>query len=78
MVSFGDNKKGKIIGIGSIGISPNPSIENVLLVDGLKHSISQLCDKGNRVIFDHKAIFIGNRHDNVYVKQPQVLKIILF
>ena len=50
---FGDNKKGKIIGIGSIGISPNPSIENVLLVDGLKHNllISQLCDKGNRVLF---------------------------
>ena len=44
-VTFEDNKKGKIIGIGSIGISLNPSIENVLLVDGLKHnllSISQL------------------------------------
>mgnify|MGYP003703321643 FL=1 len=80
-VTFGDNKKEKIIGIGSIGISPNPSIENVLLVDGLKHnllSISQLCDKSNWVIFDkshctiestndHKALFVGNHHDNVYI-----------
>ena len=80
-VTCGDNMKGKIIGIGSISISRNPSIENVLLVDGLKHnllSISQLCDKGNRVIFDkshctiestndHKALFVGNCHDNVYV-----------
>ena len=48
-------RKKKIIGIGSIGISPNPSFENVLLVDRLKYnllSISQLCDKGKRVIFD--------------------------
>ena len=81
LVTFGDNKKGIIIGIGSIVISPNRSIQNVLLVDGLKHnllSISQLCDKGNRVIFNkshctiestnnHKALFVGNRHDNVYV-----------
>ena len=80
-VTFGDNKKGKIIGIGSIGISPNPSIENVLLVDGLKHnllSIIQLCDKGNQVIFDkshctikstndYKTLFVSNRHDNIYV-----------
>ena len=80
-VTFGDNKKGKIIRISSISISPNPSIENVLLVNGLKYnllSISQLCDNGNRVIFDklhcsiesindHKALFVINRHDNVYI-----------
>ena len=38
-VTFGDNKKGKIIGISYIGISPIPSIENVFLVDGLKHNL---------------------------------------
>ena len=80
-VTFGDNSKGKIIGIGNVGKEPSPIIENVLLVDGLKHnllSISQLCDKGNKVIFDKnmctienikddKTLFIGQRIENVYV-----------
>ena len=80
-VTFGDNKKGKIIGIGSIGKSNSLNIENVLLVDGLKHnllSISQLCDKGNKVVFDksrctienkqdNKILFVENRHENIYV-----------
>ena len=59
MVTFGDNKKGKIIGKGNIGNDSSTLIENVHLVDGLKHdllSISQLCDKGFRVIFDKKKI----------------------
>ena len=37
-ISFGENKKGKIIGIGSIGKSNTSTIENVLLIDGLKHN----------------------------------------
>ena len=52
---FGDNGKGRIIGHGSIGNNSLSLIENVLLVDGLKHnllSISQLCDKGFKVIFE--------------------------
>ena len=60
-VTFGDNAKGKIIGIGKIGNPHSLSIHHVLLVDGLKHnllSISQLCDMGNR----HQAfnIFVIN------------------
>ena len=50
-VIFGDNRKGKIIGICNVGKEPSPIIENVLLVDRLKHnllSISQLRDKKNR------------------------------
>ena len=45
MVTFGDNGKGKIIGINKIRIIPSTFIENVLRVDKLKHnllSISQL------------------------------------
>ena len=38
-VTFGDNGKGKIIGIGTIGKYPSPIIENVLLVEGLKHNL---------------------------------------
>jgi len=80
MVTFGDNKKGKIIGKGDIGNESSIFIENVLLVDGLKHdllSVSQLCDKGFRIVFDkknciienasdRKILFVGNRDGNVY------------
>ena len=48
-VSFGDNSKGKIIGIRNVGNVSYTLIENVCLVENLKHnllSISQLCDKG--------------------------------
>jgi len=79
-VNFGDNKVGKIIGIGKIGKDPSKSLENVYLVEGLKFnllSISQLCDKGNDVIFnsshcivqnvhDKNSILYGPRIDNVY------------
>ncbi|KAH9754083.1 hypothetical protein KPL71_015319 [Citrus sinensis] len=79
-VSFGDNSKGKIIEIGNVGNVSSTLIENVCLVENLKHnllSISQLCDKGYRVIFDDskcvienacdgKVLFVGNRCVNVY------------
>ena len=48
-MTFGDNGKGRIIGYGSIGNNSSSFIENVFLINGLKHnllSISQLCDKG--------------------------------
>ena len=47
-VAFGNGKSGTIVGIGKIGESLSHSIEDVYLVDGLKHnllSVSQLCDK---------------------------------
>ena len=79
-VTFGDNAKGKIVGEGKVGKSANTTIENVLLVDGLKHnllSISQFCDKNYKVVFesnkcvvfdkDECALFVGTRHNNIYV-----------
>ena len=79
-VTFGDNVKGKIIGQGNIDNDTSSLIENVLLVDGLKHnllSISQLCDKSFKVILEashciikdiqnDKTIFMDHRCDNVY------------
>ena len=78
-VTFGDNTRGKIIGIGTIG-DEKVNISNVLLVDGLKHnllSISQLCDKGYFVKFEashcsildpstNEVAFMGFRSKNVY------------
>ena len=80
-VTFGDNAKGKVVGIGTIGKDSSTCIDNVLLVDGLKHnllSISQLCNIENKVTFypknyfvssldKDKEIFSGERVDNVYV-----------
>jgi len=54
-ITFGGNKKGKITGVGKIGIHSYPSINNVLFVKGLKHnqqSISQLCDDKYGVSFN--------------------------
>lgn len=34
-VTFGDNAKGKIVGEGKVGKAPNPTIDEVLLVNGL-------------------------------------------
>jgi len=77
-VGFGGNQTGKIIGSGTIGNSV--SINNVLLVDGLKHNllnITQFCDNGYDVLFvknnctviktsDQSIVFKGKRRNNVY------------
>jgi len=47
-VTYGDNNREKILGVGDIGGKASVTIKDVLLVDGLKHSllsINQLCDK---------------------------------
>ena len=64
-VTYGDNNKGRIPGVGKIGMNSSTSIENVLLVDCLKHSllsVSQLCDKGY-LVFDFHNCVIENKHD---------------
>ena len=80
-VTFGGNNKGKIMGHGTIGKESSNSIENVLLVEGLNYnllSISQLCDKGNKVIFEtakcevidaktNEVKFEGQRLNNLYI-----------
>jgi hypothetical protein len=78
-VGFGGKQKGKIIGTCTVGNS-SLSINNVWLVEGLKHnllSISQFCDSGFVVEFDKNActviresdksiVFKGLRKGNVY------------
>ena len=62
-VTFRDNAKGKIVDIGEIGDPQSLSIYHVLLVNGLKynlHSISQLCDMGNKVTFYPRNYFISS------------------
>ena len=62
-VAFENGKSGTIISIGKIGESPYNSIEDVYLVDGLKHnllSVSQLCDKDNLVVFTSNRCLVVN------------------
>ena len=58
-VGFGGNQRGKIIGSGTVGNGNLPSINNVLLVDGLMHNllfISQLSDNGYDIIFNQNHV----------------------
>ena len=78
VVAFVSICKGKIFGIGKIGI-PSLAIDNVLYVEGLKYnqlSISQFFDSGYIVSFnkdksiatieDEKSFFTAIRHNNLY------------
>ena len=62
-VAFGNGKSGSIVGIGNIGEPLSHSIEDVYLVDGLKHnllSVFQLCDKDNLVLFTSNHCLVVN------------------
>jgi hypothetical protein len=48
-ITFGDNSKDKVKGLGKITISNDLSISNVLLVESLSYNllfVAQLCDLG--------------------------------
>jgi len=80
-VTYGDNNRGRILGAGDIGRGNKVIIKDVLLVEGLKHSllsISQLCDRGYRITFEPEqciiadlesteTVFVGKRVSNVYM-----------
>jgi hypothetical protein len=55
-LSFGNNDSTKIIGRGTIKIgNKDTKAENVLLVEDMKQnilSVSQMCDQGQKLVFD--------------------------
>ncbi|XP_070043798.1 uncharacterized protein [Nicotiana tomentosiformis] len=62
-VSFVNGKKGYILGVGKVGKILTHSIENVYYVNGLKYSllsVSQICDKRNKVDFLSKTCTVTN------------------
>ncbi|KAL8100273.1 hypothetical protein AgCh_032501 [Apium graveolens] len=68
-ITSGDDSKGYTVGYGLIS-KDNVIIEEVALVNGLKHnllSISQLCDKGNSVTFNIEACVVTNKRSNKVV-----------
>jgi hypothetical protein len=80
-ITFGDNSKSKVKGIGKIAISNDHSLSNVLYVAFLSFnllSVGQLCDLGYQCLFtpnevvvskidDKKMIFKGVRYNNLYL-----------
>ena len=79
-ITFDDNGKCKVKGLGKIAISNDLSISNVLLVESLNFnllSVAQLCDLGFKCIFGvddveiisvdgSNLIFKGFRYENLY------------
>jgi hypothetical protein len=56
-VTFGDDKKGKVLGIGVIKVNDCFTLNDIALVDRLRYnllSISQLCDADLSMLF-HKS-----------------------
>jgi hypothetical protein len=80
-ITFGDNSKGKVQGLGKVAISNDLSISNVLLVAPLSFnllSVGQLYDLGLQCLFtpidvivskmdDELMVFKGFRYNNLYL-----------
>jgi len=80
-ITFGDNSKGTVRGLGKIAITNDLSISNVALVDTLNFnllSMAQICDLGFKCIFGvddvevvsvdgSNLIFNGFRYENLYL-----------
>jgi hypothetical protein len=72
-ITFGDNSKCKVKGLGKIAISNNLSISYVLLVESLSYnllSVAQLCDPGLICKFSPKDIIITSiKSDELIFKE---------
>jgi hypothetical protein len=80
-ITFGDNSKGKVQGLGKVAISNDLSISNVLLVAPLSFnllSVGQLYDLGLQCLFtpievivskmdDESMVFKRFRYNNLYL-----------
>ena len=80
-ITFGDNSKGKVQGLGKVATSNDLSFSNVLLVAPLSFnllSVGQLCDIGLQCLFtptevvvskmdDESMVFKGFRYNNLYL-----------
>ncbi|KAL5549566.1 hypothetical protein UlMin_004797 [Ulmus minor] len=67
-VTFGDGKKGKVIGKGNIALPGIPIMNNALYVEDLKAnliSISQLCDSGFNVNFAKEGCNVVDNNNDI-------------
>jgi len=80
-VTYGDNKRGRIIGVSDIRSENKVIIMDVLLVESLKRSllsINQLCDRGYKITFEPEqciiadsesieTVLVGKRVSNIHM-----------
>ena len=69
-ITFGDNSKGKVQGLGKVVISNDLSISNVLLVAPLSFnllSVGQLCDLGLQFLFTPTEVIVTKMDDESMV-----------
>src|SRR3954462_9430650 len=69
-ITFGDNNKGKVIGLGKVAISKDKHIDKVMRVQSLGYnlmSISNLCDMGMLVLFSALRCVVFSQHDYTFV-----------
>ena len=66
-ITFGDNSKRKVQGLGKVAISNDHSISNVLHVASLRFnllSVGQLCDLGFQCLFTEKEVVVSMKDDD--------------
>ena len=69
-ITFGDNNKGKILGLGKVAISKDKHIDKVMLVKSLGFnlmSISKLCDMGMLVLFSASCCIVFSQNDYTFI-----------
>ena len=63
-ITFGDNSKGKVKGLGKVAILNDHQISNVLYVASLSfNSVGQLCDLGFQCLFTEKEVVVSKKDD---------------
>ena len=65
-VTFGDNSKGKVVGLGKVAITKDVSISNVLLVESVRFnllSIAQLYDLELICTFSDSEVVVSSKED---------------
>ena len=77
--TLGDKGECKILGVSKVSKNPSKTIDNVYLVEVIKFnllSVSQLCDKGNHVIFDKENLSLKTLTPEIHLLLP--LDMIMF
>ena len=70
-ITFSDNNKGKVLGLGKVAISKDKHIDKVMLVQSLGFNlmlIPKLCDMGMLVFFSasHCVVFLQNYYTFIF------------
>src|SRR3954467_7740331 len=69
-ITFSDNNKGNVLGLGKVAISKGRHIDKIMLVQSLGYnlmSISKLCDMGMLALFSASRCVVFSKDDYTFV-----------